>query len=195
MSQAIALSSDMTMPARADDDLVARLARGEAGAVAQVYDAHHAALRVFARRLIGDDGVAEDLVHDTFVALPSAMRGFRGDATIRTFLMSIAVNRARKHIRSATRRRAAMARYADQASAAGAGPDSDVARRQLAAALYRALDALPHDQRVAFVLCEVDELTSVAAARVIGCPEETVRTRLFHARKKLRARLEAEGVR
>jgi RNA polymerase sigma-70 factor, ECF subfamily len=176
-------------------DLVQRLRSGEPRAVAELYDAHHAALRAFARRLVGEAALAEDLVHDVFVALPGAIKRFRGESTLRTFLMAIAVNRARRHVRSAARRRAAMARLAEEPETLSDRPDRDVARRELAAALSRGLDALPLDQRVAFVLCEVDQLTSREAAVIAGAPEETLRTRLFHARRKLRAFLEGEGVR
>ena len=59
--------------------------------------------------------------------------------------------------------------------------------------LTRALDDLPLDQRVAFVLCEVEERTSREVAEIVGVPEATVRTRLFHAKKKLRVLLQAEA--
>ncbi len=186
----------MPIVAQGEDELVTRLRAHDVEAIASVYDAHHAALRMLARRLVGDTAIAEDLVHDTFVTLPSAIRNFRGGSSLRTFVMGIAVNRARKYIRAASRRRAAYERHAAQPAPADApAPDAELARRQLAAALHRALDTLPTDQRIAFVLCEIDELTSKAAAAIVGCPEETIRTRLFHARKKLRAHLEAEDIR
>jgi RNA polymerase sigma-70 factor (ECF subfamily) len=196
-SSAIASAPDLRVPDLAEeDDLVTRVRAHDVDALATVYDAHHVALRMLARRLVGDDSIAEDLVHDTFVALPSAIRRFRGGSALRTFVMGIAVNRARKYIRAATRRRAAYERHAAQPTPPDSpSPDAELARRQLAAALHRALDMLPADQRIAFVLCEIDELTSKAAAAIVGCPEETIRTRLFHARKKLRAHLEAEDIR
>lgn len=164
--------------------------------MAEAYDANQAALRAFARKLTGDAAVAEDLVHDVFVALPKAVKRFREDAALRTFLISIAVNHARKHVRAAARRRAAMERFAREPMADGSPtPEGDAGRKQLAAALSRALDKLPLDQRVAFVLCEVEQRTSREAADLVGAPEETVRTRLFHARKKLRVHLEKEGIR
>lgn len=49
-----------------------------------------------------------------------------------------------------------------------------------------ALDALPLDQRVAIVLSEIEEQTSGAIAVIVGAPEGTVRTRIFHGKKKLR---------
>lgn len=175
--------------------LIDRLRRGEPAAVAEVYDQHQAALRGFARRLVGDAHVAEDLVHDVFVALPRAVRGFRQESSLRTFLISIAVNHARKHVRTAVRRKAAFQRYAELPEDDVVDPEQAASRRQLADALGRALDKLPLAQRVAFVLCEVEQRTSREAAEIAGVPEETVRTRLFHARKKLRASLEREGIR
>ena len=174
--------------------VLARLRRDDASAVAEVYDLHHGALRAFARKLTGDAQVAEDLVHDVFVALPKAVKRFRGDAALRTFLLSIAVNLAKKHVRAASRRRTAMDRLAQLPSAVSVDPEREAQRKQLATALQRALDRLPLDQRIAFVMCEIEERSSGEVAAVVGSPEETVRTRLFHARKKLRALLEKEGL-
>ena len=171
----------------------ARLADHDPQAIDEVYRTHHAAVRGFARKLLGDDDVAEDLVHDVFVALPSAIRRFRGDASLRTFLIAIALRRGHKYIRSAMRRRAAMAKLAEQPLPASRGPDDALAREQLATLLYAALDKLPSDQRVAFVLCEIDQLSAGEAGAIAGAPEATMRTRLFHARKKLRVLLETEA--
>ena len=162
--------------------------------MAHVYDAHQSALRAFARKLTGDAEVAEDMVHDVFVALPSAVKRFRQDAALRTFLISIAVNCARKHVRRAARRRAALERYAAEPVPRSATPEGDAIRKELARVLSAALDRLPLDQRVAFVLCEVEQQTSREASEVTGAPEETMRTRLHHARKKLRATLERAEV-
>ena len=180
---------------RAETWIVERLRQGDSTAVAEVYDSHHAAVRGFARRLIGDETAAEDLVHEVFVTLPSAMRHFDGASSLATYLISIAANHARHFIRAASRRRRAFARFALEPPLAPDTPEHEVSRSDLARALPRALDTLPLDQRLAFVLCEVEERTSREAAEIARVPEATVRTRLFHARKKLRAALEREGVR
>lgn len=175
-------------------DLASRLREGDVQAVAEAYDQFAGVVRAFARRLLGDIEAAEDLVHDVFVTLPTAVRNFRGDSSFKTFLVSIAVNHARHHLRGAARRRAAMQRYADQPEGNSADPEDLLRRRQLADQLSSALDELPLDQRVAFVLCDVEERPSPEVAAIIGVPEATVRTRLFHARRKLRQRLEEIGV-
>jgi RNA polymerase sigma-70 factor (ECF subfamily) len=178
-----------------EDRLVERIRRGDSAAVGEAYDQHHAALRRFARRLVGDDAAAEDLVHEVFVTLPQAAGRFQGASSLRTFLISIAVNHVRHHLRAAARRRAAMERFGRENDARAPDPEQQASRASLARALNRALDTLPLDQRVAFVLCEVEERTAGEAAEVVGAPEATVRTRLFHARRKLRAELETEGIR
>jgi RNA polymerase sigma-70 factor (ECF subfamily) len=170
--------------------LLRRVGAGEPAAIDEVYRAHHVALRGFANRFLGDAAAAEDLVHDVFLILPGAIRRFRGESSLRTFLTAIAVKRAYKHVRSATRRRAAMSRFAEQPEKLSRAPDDEVAGAELATILYAALDKLPRDQRTAFVLCEIDQLTAGEAAAIVDAPEATVRTRLFHARKRLRDLLE-----
>jgi RNA polymerase sigma-70 factor (ECF subfamily) len=174
-----------------------RLKRGEPAAVGEIYDQHQAAVQAFARRLVGDAAAAQDLVHEVFVALPKAIHGFRGESSLRTFLLSMAVNHARHHLRAAARRRMAMERFARDPAhdARGASQEQRAISLDVARELSRALDTLPLDQRVAFVLCEVEERTSREAAEIVGAPEVTVRTRLFHAKKKLRDELEKRGLR
>lgn len=189
-------ASVMTLPAMAaqpDEDLVARVRAGDREAVEQAYVAHHAAIRGFARRLVGDVATAEDLVHDTFVALPRAIRSFRGESNLRSFLIGVAINHAKRHIRSAVRRRRATEKLAAVAEVSPGSVDATetLERKRLADRLSAALDDLPIDQRVVFVLCEAEQRTSVEVARIVDAPEGTVRTRLMHAKRKLREALES----
>lgn len=175
-----------------DDDLVARLRRGERVAIGEAYAAHHAAVRAFARRLVGDEGAAEDIVHDVFVRLPDVIARYRGESALRGFLIGVAANRARHHIRAAIRRRRAMEKLATREREPATKPDDVAMRRRLADRLSMALDKLPMDQRVAFVLCEVEQRSAVEVASILDVPDGTVRSRLFHARKRLRELLAPE---
>lgn len=176
-------------------ELVERVEQGDCAALGQIYDLHHEAVRAFAQRLVGSAEEAEDLVHETFLSLPASMAGYRGMSSLRTWLISIAANHARHYVRAAARRRSAMERYREVVSEAVRSPERGASDRELARALCRALDALPLDQRVAFVLCEVEQRVSGEAAEIVGVPEATIRTRLFHAKRKLRVLLEREGYR
>jgi RNA polymerase sigma-70 factor (ECF subfamily) len=185
------------MHARYTDDelLVERLRRGDAAAVGEAYARHHAAVRRCARRLVGDDASAEDLVHEAFVILPKAIRHFGGESSLSTFLIAIAVNLVQHYFRAAARRHAAVERFRREPATGSPDPEQHAARASLARALNRALYTLPVDQRVVFVLCEVEERTSAEVSEITGASEATVRTRLFHARRKLRAALERQGIR
>jgi RNA polymerase sigma-70 factor (ECF subfamily) len=168
-------------------DLVDRVVDGDATALAFLYRQHHEAVRAFARRLLGDASIAEDLVQEVFLAAPAAMRNYRRDAELRTFLVSIAVNKAKHHVRAAIRARRMLEKLAGEPAPRAEGtPEEDSERRQLCAELQRALDQLPIEQRVVVVLCAVEERTAAETAAIVGAPENTVRTRLFHAKRKLR---------
>jgi RNA polymerase sigma-70 factor (ECF subfamily) len=172
--------------------LLERLQRADASAITLVYRQHHVAVRAFAQRLVGDLEAAEDLVQDVFVALPSAIARFRGECALRTFLVSIAVNHAKNHVRAAARRRAALARLSREPEPTSGDPHRDIERRQLGDRLMLALDELPLEQRVAVVLSEIEERTSAEIATIVEAPEGTVRTRVFHAKRKLREILGGE---
>jgi RNA polymerase sigma-70 factor (ECF subfamily) len=195
--QIVAVS--LGMPARRDEvdaaqdsaDVCALAARGSRDAILALYRAHHAHVRAFTQRLIGDEALAEDLTHEVFLALPKAMASFRGDCSVRSYLISIAARRAHKHIRAAARRRGMETRLARESLPSPSMPDEETERDELARMLIRALDELPPEQRVAFVLCEVEERTSVEVGAMLGEKDVTIRARVFHAKKKLREHLAA----
>jgi len=141
--------------APAATSLPERLARRDETALREVYREHSAPLRRFARRLVGDVAAADDLVHEVFLRLPRAIRRLPPEAPLGPFLIGVAVNHARHHLRAAVRRRRVQARLAREPLAPREVPDGELELRQLAAALTKALDELPLEQRVAFVLCEI----------------------------------------
>ena len=183
----------MRVTSREEDALVDAVRARDAVAIAEVYALHGAVLLSFARRLTGDPEAAADLVHDVFVALPSALAKFRGDGSLRSYLLSIAVKKSKKHVRSAARRRRALARLGDERREPARTPERELVERELAREISRALDALPWRLRAAVVLCDVEGRGPAEAARVLGVPEGTVRSRLFHARRQLRAALDRRG--
>jgi RNA polymerase sigma-70 factor, ECF subfamily len=189
----------LAFPAPADPPeqraLTDRLRAGEAAALGEAYDLHNAYVRSFARTLVGDEAIAEDVVQEAFVALPGAIHRFAEGSALRTFLVGIAVNHARHAVRAAARRRAMAERFAAQPARASATPEADLRHRQLADALSRALDELSMAHRLAFVLCELQELSAVECAALLDVPEATVRTRVFNAKRKLRAWFERRGIR
>src|SRR5688500_15916703 len=113
--------------------------------IADLYREHHEHVRAFARRLVRDEASAEDLVQETFLALPTALRSYRGDSPLRSFVIGVAANHARHHVRAATRRRSLHERSAEIDSCPPSTPEDRAQRKQLAESLTRALDRLPTD--------------------------------------------------
>lgn len=157
-----------------------------ATSISEAYREHHLVVRAFARRLVGDVAAAEEVVQETFVAMPGALRRFRGESTLKSLLLGICANLAKKHVRGASRRRAALDRFAREAEQRASGPESTAMRAQLREKLQRAMDTLSYEHRVVLILCDVEERTSPEVAEILSIPEATVRTRAFHARKRLR---------
>lgn len=177
------------------DAVVRRAAQRDPAAVGELYDRFHQPVRILALRLLADEMLAEDVVHDVFVALPKALARFEGRSSLKTFVLSVTVNIARKRIRSGVRRRAAMKRLAaEPVPSSSDNPERLHRRKRLADALQRALAALPDTQREVFVLCVVEGRDSAEAAEVLGVPRGTVRTRLMHAKRKLRGMLTRRGI-
>lgn len=189
--QSLTLSRSATAYA---DDLVSVVAARDAAALSRVYDEHQAALCSFCHRLLGEREAAEDLVHDVFVGLPDLIHKLEPGRSLRGFLLAIAANRAKHYLRGAARRRKLTERVAREPRASSLQPDQAAEQRWLASRIALALDRLSHDHRVTFVLAELEGQDAAQIAGILGIPEATARTRLFHARRKLRAVLSEWGL-
>ncbi len=186
----VATIASSVQPSVVSDDLVAQVVAGDRDAFVTIYRAHFAGLRAFAMRLLGCPMAADDLVHDVFETLPRSLAGFRGECTVKSFLYSIAVRSVHNHLRAAQRRRKRERSALLEPGAAPRLPDAELERHELARLLTLALDCLPFKQRVAFVLCELEEKSSADAAEILGENAGTVRAQVFHAKRKLRERLD-----
>jgi RNA polymerase sigma-70 factor, ECF subfamily len=178
----------------AADSAVLSAIDGDVSALGSLYDEHHAAVYKFACRMLGEHS-AWDVVQETFLTLPKALKRWNGQGALRTFIIGIAVNHARHHVRSSARRRRALDKLALEPEPGSTSPERSAEQQRLSSLLLHALDDLSYEHRSVFVLCEVEERTSRDVADILGVPEGTVRTRLFHARQKLRSALEKAGVR
>lgn len=170
----------------ADGAFLARVRSADAEAIAEVYDAHHVALCSFARRLLCDDHAAEDLVQDVFLILPRVVHKLDRGKSLRSFLLAIAANRARHHLRALSRRRRFAERLVREPLPVVEDPERLSERRTLAERLERALETLSLEHRVTFVLREIEGCDVQEVAEILGIPESTVRTRVFNARRKLK---------
>ena len=174
-----------------------RIRAGDPDAFAELYDQCARSVYNHAFRLTADWSVAEDVMSATFMEAWRRRTSIEADGgSLRPWLLGIATNVARSHYRSTRRSRAA----AGAAAGAGAAEVADHAeetagrvddRRRIAATLT-ALGSLRRPEREVLVLCLWEGLEYADAARALGIPVGTVRSRLSRARGRLRKLAEVE---
>ena len=168
-----------------DEALLAACGVGDTAALGALFDRHHEAVyRLISRLLRTDRAEIDDLVQQTFLEAWRSAKKYGGRGAVRSYLFGIAANAVRHHIRGAVRRRNALAEVPPP-PAAGA-PDDAAMRAQQVNRLAAALDELPDDLRVVYVMCDLEEVPGVEAARALGLRAGTLWRRLHEARRALR---------
>ncbi|MGE0791477.1 MAG: RNA polymerase sigma factor [Sandaracinaceae bacterium] len=133
-------------------------------------------------------GDVEDLVQEVFMTALRARDRFRGDASPRTWLVGIARNHVRDYKKRAHRRYERADEDADARPAEGGDPERSLELKQALAQLDRVLDGLGREQRLVFLLHDVEQLTMKEVTDGLGCPLQTGYTRLRAARRHVRER-------
>jgi len=184
-----------------DEEVVARVLAGETALFEVLMRRHNQRLFRTARAIVQDDAEAEDVMQEAYARAFSQLGQFQGRSQWSTWVTRIAVNEALGRLRRQGRfvntdvLEMEEARMDEQTPgdrpAAPAGPEDQVAARELNGVLERAVDALPDIYRTVFVLREVEELSTAETADCMGISEELVKVRLHRARGELRRRLES----
>ncbi len=177
-----------------ESTLVARCAKGDQAACAELVAEHQRMVYQLAFHLLGDRDEALDLSQDVFMRVFRTLPQFRGQSQLRTWIYRIVVNQARNRQRWWRRRRRASQISLDQHLEAHgepsgdpqSAPDNMLAQKRLGSQLRKALDALPFDQRSVIVLREIDGLSYDEIAFSLGVTLGTVKSRLTRARRALR---------
>ena len=170
-----------------DEALVAACATGDTAALAALFDRHHGMVFRFVSRIASACASdVEDLAQSTFLEMWRSSCRFRRTGSARSWMLGIAANLVKHYVRGEVRRRSAMADLAGVPEPRVGRPDELAAHGELMERLAGALAELPHDLRVAFVLCDVEEVPGVEAARALGVRQGTMWRRLHDARKRLR---------
>lgn len=177
--------------------LVRRVQRGDKRAFDLLVSKYQLRLAKLVGRLVWDRSEVQDVVQESFIKAYRALPNFRGDSAFYTWLYRIAVNAAKNHLVTRSRRPPSDDVDITDGDVEEAGvvvadiatPESYAERDQLQAALGRALAELPEDLRTALTLCEMEGLSYEDIARVLDCPIGTVRSRIFRARRVLTTRL------
>jgi RNA polymerase sigma-70 factor, ECF subfamily len=179
--------------AASDDTLIARIAQCDRLAMQVLYGRHHVRVFRFGLRLVRDEQVAEDLVSDVFLDVWRHAGKFEGRSAVSTWLLAI----TRFKALSALRRRKDVELENEAANAIedpSDGPELAVQKKNAGAVLRKCLTALSPEHREIVDLVYYHEKSVEEVAEIVRIPENTVKTRLFYARKKLAELLKTVGV-
>jgi RNA polymerase sigma-70 factor (ECF subfamily) len=189
--------------ALADEALVALARQHDDTAVRTLIRRHNQRLFRAARSIVHTDAEAEDVVQETYVRAFTHLDAFRGESRLSTWLTRIALNEALGRMR---RRRPtvdidSLDLETDDATSrvlpfpspsAAPNPEAGAAREEIRVVLERAVDTLPDDFRTVFVLRDVEGLNTEETAEQLGILPQTIKTRLFRARRLMRLAIQKE---
>lgn len=168
-----------------DDVLVARILAGAKSDFALLMRRYNQRLYRAVRAVVRQDAEAEDVVQQAWVAAYRSLAGFRGDASLATWLTRIAVNEALGRARARARHGDLQLVTGDDMAASDPTPEDASLSREAARLLEQRIDALPEPYRLVLVMRDIEEMTTAEAAAAIGIAEGAVRVRLHRARQLL----------
>ena len=182
----------MQDPTTPDPALIEACRKKDRAALETVFRAHLPTLERFVAHMVGPKADIEDLVQDTLVTAIAAFPGFRGDASVGSWLNGIAVNVVRRHLRRPVERRsvpldlvAASAEPVDP----GAPPDGIADGRRRVERIHAHMSAIGPERRIAFILHVVEGRPIEEIAQIVGASSMAVKSRIFWARRALMARV------
>ena len=134
--------------------------------------------------------VIEEVLNDTMLVVWRRCETYNGESKVSTWIFAIAYRTALKAMRQQDE--AADDSMLDEIVSDDLGPEQQHSERQMRAALARALAGLSAEQRSVLVLTYFHDLPYAEIAQIADCPVDTVKTRVFHGRRRLRALLSGE---
>jgi RNA polymerase sigma factor (sigma-70 family) len=198
-------------PGRATDEedlaLIGQVARGDLRAFESLYRAYHPRVLRFLSLLTPRGAIVEESLNDTMLAVWRRAATYNGQSKLSTWIFAIAYRTACKALRptwifaiayrtacKALRRQQVPVEDdgADEPAGEAHDPERQRSASETRAALLQALDRLSHEQRNVLVLTYFHDLAYAEIAQIMDCPLDTVKTRAFHGRRRLRALLAGE---
>ncbi|HTG50996.1 MAG TPA: RNA polymerase sigma factor [Gemmatimonadales bacterium] len=170
-----------------DGELARQAAAGDQEAYGLLVERHGGTARRVALSILRDEHDADDAAQDGLVAAWRSLERFDTARPFRPWLMRIVVNAARDLARRRAVRQTEL--VSPDAPSTGASPEQVTERALLRARLRNALAMLPERQRLVVTLFDAEGFSHAEIAELVGAPEGTVRSELFHARRALREEL------
>lgn len=181
-----------------DFALVQRVQRGDKSAFDLLVLKYQHKIGHLVTRYVHDAHESQDVTQEAFIKAYRGLKNFRGDSAFYTWLYRIAINTAKNHLVTRSRKISDTgidAADAEQFESGGAlrenaSPDRVLATEEIAHVVQDTINQLPEDLRTAITLREFDGLSYEEIALAMECPIGTVRSRIFRAREAIDTNLE-----
>ena len=170
--------------------LIARICAGDLRAFETLYRLYHPRLSHFLMRMLRRPAVVEEVLDDTLMVVWNRAETFNGRSKVSTWIFAIGYRKALKALRKLDE--PVEDALAGRRASEDAGPEQRLAQRQVQAVLNEALDDLSRDHRTVVDLAYFHELGYREIAEIMDCPVDTVKTRMYHARRNLRVTLSGQ---
>jgi RNA polymerase sigma factor (sigma-70 family) len=166
------------------------VAAGDRRSFERLYRDYWPRLIRFLDQVMRQPQIVDDVLNETMLAVWQNAKGFKAQSRVSTWIFAIAYRKALKAAHTA--RRAAPRDDPLHDPHAPDDPERDAMRAQLQGQVRRALDVLSPEQRAVVELTYYHGCAYAEIAQIMECPVDTVKTRMFHARRKLRVAMESE---
>lgn len=186
--------------AQTDQQLVARVQKGDSRAFDMLVLKYQHKIFGLISRYVNDADEVQDVAQEAFIKAYRALPRFRGDSAFYTWLYRIAINTAKNHLVSRSRRPPGSdvdVETAEYFEGGGAlrdieTPENALFGAELKSVVDRAIAELPDDLRTAITLREFDGLSYEDIAEIMDCPVGTVRSRIFRAREAIDSQVKVQ---
>ena len=180
-----------------DKQLVERVRRGDKRAFDLLVLKYQHKIISIVGRYLGDRNDVQDVSQETFIKAYRAIPNFRGESAFYTWLYRIAINTAKNHLVSKSRRPPNIdididdGEFQDNSAVLrdNESPQASLATKQMEEVIFRAIENLPSELSVAVTLREFEGLSYEEIARIMDCPVGTVRSRIFRAREAVEQKI------
>jgi RNA polymerase sigma factor (sigma-70 family) len=168
-----------------DADLIARLCKADENALEQLYHNYYTRLFRFIARITQRDDLIDEIINDVMYVVWEKAASYESQCKPSTWIFGIAFNKARQAVRNADRPEEESLDDLDEDSSWLGRHDDGFGRLELEEWLASALSQLSPEHRTVIELTYYEGLHYSEIAVIMGCPENTVKTRMHHARKNL----------
>jgi RNA polymerase sigma-70 factor (ECF subfamily) len=187
-------ASDESKPARTesgdDTHLIRRIIGKDLRAFEDLYRSYHPRLTRFLKNMLRSAPTVEEVLNDTMLVVWTHPDRYNGKSKVSTWIFAIAYRKALKALRrfdEPVEDKSAELRESEEA-----GPEQQLGQRQVQQALLKAMGELSHEHRSVVDLTYFHGAGYREIAEIMACPVDTVKTRMFHARRHLKSKLSGQ---